>query len=93
VVLIVPTTQPEVIEQYSIRVVDQWKLGRGKVDDGVLLLIALNDRKVRIEVAMAWKGRCPMRPPTGSSSRTSRPHSSAAIISTASAPVSIASCV
>src|SRR5262245_25923213 len=37
-VLLVPTTQPEAIEQYSIRVVDQWKLGRKNVDDGVLLL-------------------------------------------------------
>jgi len=59
VVLIVPTTQPEVIEQYSIRVVDQWKLGRGKVDDGVLLLVALNDRKVRIEVGYGLEGALP----------------------------------
>ncbi len=59
VVLLVPTTQPEVIEQYSMRVVDQWKLGRGKVDDGVLLLIALNDRKVRIEVGYGLEGALP----------------------------------
>ncbi len=59
VVLVVPTTQPEVIEQYSIRVVEQWKLGRGKVDDGVLLLIALNDRKVRIEVGYGLEGALP----------------------------------
>jgi len=59
VVLIVPTTQPEVIEQYSVRVVDQWKLGRGKVDDGVLLLVALNDRKVRIEVGYGLEGALP----------------------------------
>jgi len=58
-VLIVPTTQPEVIDQYSIRVVEQWKLGRGKVDDGVLLLIALNDRKVRIEVGYGLEGALP----------------------------------
>ena len=58
-VLIVPTTQPEAIEQYSIRVVDQWQLGRGKVDDGVLLLIALNDRKVRIEVGYGLEGALP----------------------------------
>ncbi|WP_204269268.1 TPM domain-containing protein, partial [Escherichia coli] len=49
-VLIVPTTQPETIEQYSLRVAEQWKLGRKKVDDGALLLIAKNDRKLRIEV-------------------------------------------
>jgi uncharacterized protein len=60
-VLIVPTTQPEEIEQYSIRVVDQWKLGRKqvngqRVDDGALLLVAKNDRKVRIEVGYGLEG-------------------------------------
>ena len=49
-VLIVPTTQPEEIEQYSIRVVDAWKLGRAKVDDGALLLVAKKDHLLRIEV-------------------------------------------
>lgn len=63
-VLVVPTTQPEEIEQYSIRVVEDWKLGRGKVngqsvDDGVLLLIAKNDRKVRIEVGYGLEGAIP----------------------------------
>jgi uncharacterized protein len=58
-VLIVPTTRPEEIEQYSIRVVDAWKLGRGKVDDGVLLLVALNDRRVRIEVGYGLEGALP----------------------------------
>ena len=42
-VLIIPTTQPETIEEYSIRVVDQWKLGRNKIDDGVLLLIGVQE--------------------------------------------------
>ena len=46
-VLLVPTTQPETVEQYGIRVAEQWKLGRKGVDDGVLLLIAKNDRKLR----------------------------------------------
>lgn len=55
-VLIVPTTQPEAIEQYAIRVVEQWKLGRKKVDDGVLLLVAKNDRSVRIEVGYGLEG-------------------------------------
>lgn len=55
-VLIVPTTAPETIEQYSIRVVDQWKLGRKKVDDGALLLIAKDDRKLRIEVGYGLEG-------------------------------------
>lgn len=55
-VLIVPSTQPEAIEQYSIRVAEQWKLGRKGVDDGVLLLIAKQDRKLRIEVGYGLEG-------------------------------------
>jgi uncharacterized protein len=55
-VLIVPTTQPETIEQYGIRVVDSWKLGRKGVDDGALLLIAKNDRSLRIEVGYGLEG-------------------------------------
>ncbi len=58
-VLLVPTTQPEAIEQYSIRVVEEWKLGRKGVDDGVLLLIAKNDRKLRIEVGRGLEGAIP----------------------------------
>jgi uncharacterized protein len=54
--LIVPTTAPEAIEQYSIRVVDTWKLGRAKPDDGVLLLVALQDRALRIEVGYGLEG-------------------------------------
>src|SRR5262249_35948034 len=59
--LVVPTTHPEEIEQYSIRVVDQWKLGRGtvggkKVDDGALLLVAKDDHRVRIEVGYGLEG-------------------------------------
>ncbi|MCB5186517.1 YgcG family protein [Methylobacillus caricis] len=59
VVLIVPTTQPEVIEQYSLRVAEAWKLGRGKVDDGVLVLVAKDDRKMRIEVGYGLEGAVP----------------------------------
>jgi uncharacterized protein len=55
-VLIVPTTQPEEIEQYGIRVADQWKLGRKGVDDGAILLVAKNDRRVRIEVGRGLEG-------------------------------------
>jgi uncharacterized protein len=55
-VLIVQTTQPEEIEQYSIRVVDAWKLGRKGVDDGALLLVAKDDHKVRIEVGRGLEG-------------------------------------
>ncbi len=58
-VLIVPTTQPEEIEQYSIRVADAWKLGRKGVDDGAILLIAKNDRRVRIEVGTGLEGALP----------------------------------
>lgn len=55
-VLMVPTTQPESIEQYSIRVVEQWKLGRKGTDDGALLIVAKDDRTVRIEVGYGIEG-------------------------------------
>ncbi|WP_315787054.1 MULTISPECIES: YgcG family protein [unclassified Bradyrhizobium] len=55
-VLIVSTTQPETIEQFSIRVAEAWKIGRRKVDDGALLVIAKNDRKLRIEVGYGLEG-------------------------------------
>jgi len=58
-VLIVPTTRPETIEQYSIRVAERWKLGRKGVDDGVLLLVAKDDRAVRIEVGYGLEGVIP----------------------------------
>lgn len=55
-VLIVPTTQPETIEQFSIRVADQWKLGRKGVDDGAILIVAKDDRTLRIEVGYGLEG-------------------------------------
>lgn len=55
-VLMVPTTQPETIEQYSLRVVEQWKLGRKAVDDGALLIVAKDDRDLRIEVGYGLEG-------------------------------------
>ena len=55
-VLIVQSTQPETIEQFGIRVVEAWKLGRKKVDDGALLLIAKEDRTLRIEVGYGLEG-------------------------------------
>ena len=55
-VLIVPTTAPETIEQYSIRVAEAWKIGRKKIDDGALLVVAKNDRKLRIEVGYGLEG-------------------------------------
>lgn len=55
-VLIVPTTAPETIEQYALRVAEQWKLGRKRVDDGALLAIAKDDRTLRIEVGYGLEG-------------------------------------
>ena len=55
-VLILASTAPETIEQYSLRVVEQWKLGRKKVDDGALLIVAKNDRVMRIEVGYGLEG-------------------------------------
>ena len=55
-VLMVPTTQPEPIETYSLRVADAWKIGRKGNDNGVLFLVAKNDRKMRIEVGYGLEG-------------------------------------
>jgi uncharacterized protein len=55
-VLTVPTTQPETIEQYGIRVAEQWKLGRKGIDDGAILLVARDDRALRIEVGYGLEG-------------------------------------
>jgi uncharacterized protein len=55
-VLIVPTTAPETIEQYSIRVAEAWKIGRKKIDDGALLVVAKDDHKLRIEVGYGLEG-------------------------------------
>jgi uncharacterized protein len=55
-VLIVPTTDGEAIEQYALRVAEAWKIGRKKVDDGALLVIAKNDRRLRIEVGYGLEG-------------------------------------
>src|SRR6202165_3058371 len=55
-VLIVPTTAPETIEQYSLRVAEAWKIGRRKIDDGALLVVAKDDRKLRIEVGYGLEG-------------------------------------
>jgi uncharacterized protein len=58
-VLIVPTTDPETIEQYSIRVAEKWKLGRKGVDDGAILLVAKDDHAMRIEVGYGLEGALP----------------------------------
>ena len=54
--LLLPTTQPETIEQYALRVAEAWKLGRKGVDDGVVLVVAKDDRAVRIEVGYGLEG-------------------------------------
>lgn len=58
-ILMLPTTGDDTIEQYGIRVTDEWKLGRKGIDDGVLLLIAKDDKKVRIEVGRGLEGALP----------------------------------
>ncbi|MFM9969564.1 MAG: TPM domain-containing protein [Burkholderiales bacterium] len=58
-VLLVPSTKPETIEQYSIRVAEAWKIGRTKVDDGVILVVAKDDRALRIEVGYGLEGAIP----------------------------------
>ena len=55
-VLIIPSTAPETIEQYALRVAEQWKLGRKKVDDGAVLVVAKTDRALRIEVGYGLEG-------------------------------------
>jgi len=56
VVLVVPTTQPEPIESYALRVAEKWKIGRKGQDNGALLVVARNDRKIRIEVGYGLEG-------------------------------------
>jgi uncharacterized protein len=58
-VLIVATTLPETVEQFAIRVAESWKLGDRKRDDGVLLLVALADHRIRIEVGYGLEGDLP----------------------------------
>lgn len=55
-VLIVASTDPEEIEQYALRVAEQWQLGRKNIDDGAILVIAKNDRALRIEVGYGLEG-------------------------------------
>jgi uncharacterized protein len=59
VVLMVPTTAPEAIEEYALRVAEAWQIGRGEIDDGVVVLIAKDDRRLRIEVGYGLEGAIP----------------------------------
>ena len=56
VVLVLPTTQPEPIEQFGIRLLDAWKIGRKGIDDGAILIVAKDDRRLRIEVGYGLEG-------------------------------------
>jgi uncharacterized protein len=55
-VLLLPTTAPEGIDQYALRVAEQWKIGRAKVDDGAILVVAKDDRTLRLEVGYGLEG-------------------------------------
>lgn len=58
-VLLLPTTQPETIEQFGIRLAEAWKIGRKGADDGVIVIVAKSDRAVRIEVGYGLEGAIP----------------------------------
>jgi uncharacterized protein len=73
-VLIVPTTAPEEIEQYGIRVGEAWKLGRKSVSDGAILIIAKEDRRARIEVGQGLEGVLPDAIASRIISETVTPH-------------------
>lgn len=55
-ILLVKTTAPEPIEAFSLRVAEQWKLGREKINDGAILVLAMNDRTMRLEVGYGLEG-------------------------------------
>ncbi len=57
--LIVPTAQPETIEQYALRVAEKWKIGKKGRDNGALVILAMQEKKVRIEVGYGWEGALP----------------------------------
>lgn len=58
-ILLLPTTQPETIEQFGIRLADAWKLGRSKIDDGLIIIVAKDDRRMRLEVGYGLEGAVP----------------------------------
>jgi uncharacterized protein len=55
-IVLLPSTQPEAIEQFGIRLAEAWKLGRKGTDDGVIVIVAKNDRRVRLEVGYGLEG-------------------------------------
>lgn len=58
-ILLLPTTAPETIEAFGIRLADAWKLGRPQIDDGVIIVVAKDDRAARIEVGQGLEGLLP----------------------------------
>ena len=58
-ILLLPSTQPETIEQFGIRLADAWKIGRKGADNGVIVIVAKDDRKMRIEVGYGLEGMIP----------------------------------
>ena len=58
-IVLLPTTQPESIEQFGIRLADAWKIGRKGVDDGLIVIVAKDDRRMRIEVGYGLEGAIP----------------------------------
>jgi uncharacterized protein len=58
-IVVLPTTQPESIEQFGIRLAEAWKIGRKGVDDGVIVIVAKDDRSMRIEVGYGLEGAIP----------------------------------
>lgn len=58
-ILVLPTTRPEAIEQFSIRLAESWKIGRKGIDDGAIIVLALEDREARIEVGYGLEGVLP----------------------------------
>lgn len=58
-ILMLPTTQPETIEQFGIRLAEAWKIGRKGVSDGVIVIVAKEDRKMRLEVGYGLEGAIP----------------------------------
>lgn len=58
-ILMLPSTQPEAIEQFGIRLAEAWKIGHKGADNGVIVIVAKNDRKMRIEVGYGLEGSIP----------------------------------
>ncbi len=58
-ILLLPSTQPEDIAQFGIRLAEAWKIGRAKQDDGIIVIVAKQDRKMRIEVGYGLEGAIP----------------------------------